>query len=124
MRALGLELRRHACLISDADQERAPTLFDQRRLGQSARDADAALRVDVNVEQAAPVQDGLNSFKGARFVLVLESAFERLPVRGAEWLAQIVHRFDEPLHLRDERLNFHGFAVRRPPERGDDGREN
>ena len=84
------------------DQEGAPALFDQLRLGRPLLHLHAHLRVDVHSEQAVDVERLLEGFG----VALLESGVHGLDLGGGERRTEIVECFHNPPGLCCQRLPF------------------
>jgi hypothetical protein len=95
-------LRRRARLVLDLYQKLPPPLLDQLRFGRPGRDLHPHLRVNVDREQTVSIQHPLQLSR----IPFLDRRLQFLLVRRLERDAEIIRRFDQPLHLGGERLRF------------------
>ena len=119
LRALDLQRRRDARFVAHLDEERAPSVLHELRLRGARGHLDAALGIDVDVEQRVAIENLLHRGGRAR-MRGLASArverrrvrrfahrrIERLTIRRRERRADVVERFDEARDLRRERLQL------------------
>ena len=70
--------------VDDFDQELTPALLDQLRFRRPGGHLHAHFRIDLDAEQAVPVQNLLQLFRRAFGVGVLHGGIHRLFLTGAE----------------------------------------
>ncbi len=107
--ALGEKDGRYARLVVGLDEEGAPSLLEELLGGWTGLHANPAFRVYANAGDAIAIQDGLNGRNGSSPVRRFEGVSYGCSIVRADGRSGKVHRFEQALRGRSERLEGHVF---------------